>query len=145
MQPAAAEPTVECRDAIGKENQRERRWQRERGPRRERADIAAAYQADGDTDLTRCGAWKKLAKRHQIGVAAFAQPLPSLDELAPEIAEMRDRTAERGQPQFQEGRKNFGRIASGRPISHCFPPASSASPAGLISGCRKKNQSPCAR
>jgi len=40
-----------------------------------------------------------LAKRNDVGVGSFVEPAAPLDKLGPEIAEMRNRAAERRQPQ----------------------------------------------
>src|SRR5262249_13916265 len=52
-------------------------------------------------------------QRNQIGIAAIVEPAPPRHELVAKITEMRDRAAERGQPEPQEGRQHL------RPGSAC--------------------------
>jgi hypothetical protein len=73
----------------------------------------AAQDAQREADLAGGRTGQELAKRDDVGVAAFVQPFPALDEFRPEIAEMRDRAAERGEAQFEESGENFGHGARG--------------------------------
>ncbi len=91
-----------------------RRRHGEGEPRRQPAQQAVAAQdADREADLAGSRSGQELAERNDIGIAAFAQPFPALDEFAPEVTEMRDRPAERGEAQFGEGGENFGDGACG--------------------------------
>src|SRR6185369_1856656 len=56
---------------------------------------------------------QELAERHDVGIAAFAQPFSPFDEFRPEVTEMRDRSAERRKAQFEEGGENLGDGACG--------------------------------
>ena len=83
-------------------------------PRRQPAEQAVAAQdAEREADLAGGRAGQELAQRDDVGVAAFVQPFPALDEFGPEVAEMRDRPAERCEAQFEEGGENFGHGARG--------------------------------
>ena len=96
----------------GEENERRRHGERE--PRRKPAEQAVAAQdAEREADLAGSGTWQELAERDDVGVAALAQPFPPLDEFGPEVAEMRDRSAERREAQFEEGGENLGHGARG--------------------------------
>jgi hypothetical protein len=65
-----------------------------------------------------------LAQRHEVGVGALIEPSPPRHELLPEVAEMRNRAAERGEPKLQEGGEHLTRTAfvqgrlDSRPIIH---------------------------
>jgi hypothetical protein len=53
-----------------------------------------------------------LAERDDVGVGSFVEPAAPLDKLGPEIAEMRNRAAERRQPQTQKNAQHLeGRTA----------------------------------
>src|SRR6516165_3407707 len=78
------------------------------------SSIAAPQQADGETHLARGRPGQELAERDQIGVALVVEPAPPVHELLAEIAEMRDRSAEGGQPEPQERGQDFTPV-SGRP------------------------------
>ena len=72
------------------------------------AEIAGAHQADREAGLARRRAGQELAQRDEVGIGALVEPAPALDELGAEVAEMRDRPAEAGQPQSQEGCEHLG-------------------------------------
>ena len=83
-------------------------------PRRKPAEQAVAAQdAEREADLAGSRPWQELAERDDIGVAAFAEPFLPFDEFRPEVAEMRDRPAERCQSQLEEGGENLGHGARG--------------------------------
>jgi hypothetical protein len=48
-------------------------------------------------------AGQKLAQRHQIAISGIVQPAAYVHELLAEISQVRDRTAEGNQPEFQKG------------------------------------------
>jgi hypothetical protein len=85
----------------------ERRGQREAGPGGQRAAVAVSGNADRHTHLAAGRSRQELAQRDQIGVSTLAEPAPAGDELVAEIAEMRDRAAERGQAQAQEDQEQI--------------------------------------
>src|SRR5262249_6514524 len=96
-------------DAISEEHERNRRRHGEADPGRERAEIAGARQADRQSDLAARRPWQELAERNQIGIGLFIEPLPAHDELVVEVAEMRDRAAEAGEPEPQKDEQDFAR------------------------------------
>ena len=96
----------------GEENEGRRHGEGE--PRRQPAEQAVAAQdAEREADLAGSRTWQELAERNDVGVAAFAEPFPPFDEFRPEVAEMRDRPAERCEAQFEEGGENLGHGARG--------------------------------
>ena len=96
----------------GEENEGRRHGEGE--PRRKSAEQAVAAQdAEREADLAGSRPRQELAERDDIGVAAFAEPFPPFDEFRPEVAEMRDRPAERREAQFEEGGENLGHGARG--------------------------------
>ena len=93
-----ASPTSNIRRPYANAISAMRRRQREAEPRRDTAQQAGAGDADGDADLAAGGARKELAQRDEIGVGRLVQPLASNHVLVPEVAEVRHRPAEGGQP-----------------------------------------------
>jgi len=67
-----------------------------------------AQYADADAGLTARRAREKLAERDDVGVGRLVEPAAPLDKLGSEIAEMRNRPAERGQPQPQKDAQHLG-------------------------------------
>jgi hypothetical protein len=59
-----------------------------------------------------------MTEGYDIGIGGFVEPLPLDDQFLAEIAKMDDRTAERGQAQFQEGSKYRGARAHKRIFRH---------------------------
>jgi hypothetical protein len=51
-------------------------------------------------DLAACRPGQELTKRYEIGIAGLVDPSAAHHQLIPEVAEMRDRTAERGEAEF---------------------------------------------
>jgi hypothetical protein len=107
VQPAAAARAAEGFDAVGEQHQRNRGRQGEADPCRERAEVAGARQADGNSNLAAGRPREELAKRNEIGVGLFPEPPASHDELVVKVAEMRDRTAETGEPEPKEDEQNL--------------------------------------
>jgi hypothetical protein len=50
-----------------------------------------------------------LAEGDDVGESCFVEPVAALDELGPEITEMRDRAAERSQAQTEKDAQHLGR------------------------------------
>ena len=98
---------AEVLDAERKQHQRDGRGQGEPGPGGERAGKPGAGQADADADLAARRTRQELAQRHEVGIGRLVEPAAALDELLPKVAEMRDRSAERGEPEPQEGDEDF--------------------------------------
>ena len=87
------------------------RGQGEPGPGRERAGEPGAVEADADADLAAGRPRQELAQRHQVRIGGLVEPMTAGHEFLPEVAEMGDRPAERGQPQPQERDEHFERVA----------------------------------
>ncbi|MHB8455589.1 MAG: hypothetical protein ACYDDO_13035 [Acidiferrobacterales bacterium] len=66
--------------------------------------------ANGNPGLAACRATQKLAQRDKISIGILAELSAALDKFFAEIAEMRDRSAERGQTQHKESRENLSQI-----------------------------------
>ena len=96
-------------DAVAEGDQRQRRWQSKSEPGRQRAEHAAANETDADADLAAGRSRQKLTERHQIGVALLVEPMAAHDIFIVEVAEMRDRSAERGEPEAQRDGEHFDR------------------------------------
>jgi hypothetical protein len=96
----------------GEENDCRRHGEGE--PRRQPAEQAVAAQnAEREADLAGSGPRQELAERNDISIAAFTEPFSPFDEFRPEVAEMRDRPAERCEAQFEERGENPGDGAFG--------------------------------
>src|SRR3954470_2840297 len=96
----------------GEENDSRRHGEGE--PRRKPAKQAVAAQdAKREADLAGSRPRQELTERNDVGKTALVQPPPALDEFGPEVAEMRDRPAERCEAQFEEGGENLGDGARG--------------------------------
>ncbi len=119
MQQAGADRADQRAGAIGEKNDRNCRRQRKACPRRQRAEIAGAHQADGKADLARSRTRQKLAQRHEVDIGLLVEPFAADDELFAEIAEMRDRATKARQPQPQENQQDFGRGAAAAVRSDC--------------------------
>ena len=52
-------------------------------------------------------AGQELAEPDEISIGVFVEPAAAHDELLPEISDVRDRPAEAGEAQLQEGEENF--------------------------------------
>ena len=107
VQPAGAGRVAERADAVAEQHHGDGRRQREADPGRQGSGIAAAQKADGDAHLARGRPGQELAERDQVGVALVVEPAPPVHELLAEIAEMRDRSAEGGQPEPKERGQDF--------------------------------------
>jgi len=108
--------TLPWRHAVDLENQmhrsphanregdhRDGRRQREPEPCGEPAEQARAEDPEGDAHLAARGPRQELTEGHQIGVCLLVDPLASDDVFVPEVPEMRDRSAERREPQSSGG------------------------------------------
>ena len=102
MDHAGADRALEDGGAIGEGEQDQSRGQGECRPGGERAERAAAQETERESDLARGGTGQELAERDQIGIARVVDPAPAHDQLVAKIAEIRDRPAERGEPELQE-------------------------------------------
>jgi len=109
VQNALGDGSRQCFLGIGEQQQRERRWQGEGGPGGEGAEPAASHEAEGKSDFAAAWARQKLAQRDQIGIRRLIQPAAANDELFPEVADVGDRSAERGQAEFGECRQHLAR------------------------------------
>src|SRR5262249_15246193 len=117
VQPAGAGGVAERADAVAEQHHGDGRRQRESDPGRQGSGIAAPQQADGETHLARGRPGQELAERDQIGVALVVEPAPPVDELLAEVAEMRHRPAEGGQPEPQERGENFTPVSARTRVS----------------------------
>jgi hypothetical protein len=98
----------ELRQRPREEKHRDRRRQRERGERGERAGPAGAQQAEAEAELARRRPGQELREREELREPALVDPAALLDELAPVVADVRDRPAEGRQAQAQEGAEDLG-------------------------------------
>ena len=115
------------------------RGQGEPGPGRERSRKPGAVEADADADLAAGWPRQELAQRHQVRIGGLVEPMTAGHELLPEVAEMGDRPAERGEPQPQERDEHFDRVAlaggrrrcGGGHVGHYGPGSDGLAEAGL--------------
>jgi hypothetical protein len=105
---------VPLRNAIGKRDERQRRRQGEPDPRRQSAEPTGSAQPERHAHLAAGRPRQELAERDQVGVAAIVQPAAPLDKLAAEIAQMRDRPAERREAKPDKCSQDLQRRAFGR-------------------------------
>ena len=103
LQHARRDRLLMGRDAIAEGQHDGRRGERETRPGRHRAGESRLREADADPHLAGGGPRQHLAERDEVGIGAILDPAPARDEGLAEIADMRDRPAERGQPQQEEG------------------------------------------
>jgi hypothetical protein len=99
--------------AISEQHKRRSGGQREARPRGERTEVARAHQADREPDLATGRAGEKLAQPDKIGIGVFVDPFSPDHELVAEVADMRDRAAEAGQPELEEDAEHFQRAGTG--------------------------------
>src|SRR5439155_26508683 len=95
----------------GESEQQGRRRQRESQESRDCAAPARAQEAEAESELAARRSGQELTKREQLRVLAVVDPAAPLDELAPEIREVSDRTAERGETELKKCRKDFAYAA----------------------------------
>src|SRR6516165_4870033 len=111
MQQSVSDRPGQRAGAVGEEHHQDRRRQGEAGPSSQRPAIAGADQPDGESGLAGRWARQELAQRDQIDEGLLAQPTAANDKLLAEIADMRDRTAERTDAELEEGPEHFERRA----------------------------------
>ena len=91
-----SQPAVRVANActpIANSDQRNRRGQREAEPGRQPAGSPARRIPIAMPTWLLAGPGQHLAQRHQVGVRRLVHPLPRLDVLLPEIAQVRHRPA----------------------------------------------------
>ena len=72
----------------------DRGWKREAEPGGDPAHHPGTSRPDQDPDLAAGRAGQQLAERHEVGVGRLVEPAATLDVLAPEVAEVGDRSTE---------------------------------------------------
>ena len=95
---------------------------------------------DGDPELAAGGSREQLAERHEVRVRRLVEPAPAIDVFTPEVADMGDRAAERGEPETERRRQDLERGSGppgGRP--NASPPIGQAS-RNLGSGADERRQ-----
>ncbi len=102
MNRSLAERVIQRRQDGRERIHEERRRQRECDEGRKGAHPARADHAQRKAELAARGPGKQLAQRQQMRETRVVDPAAAFDQLAPEIAEMRDRPAERGDAEFQK-------------------------------------------
>jgi hypothetical protein len=91
-----------------------------------RSGTTRPQQTEAESELAARGSGKELAQCEKLGKFSVRDPLPPLDEFAPEIAEMGDRAAEGRQAKLQERREDLAdtsRPGFARTITHGCPGA----------------------
>jgi hypothetical protein len=94
-------------NAVGSRQHDDRRGKRKRAPGGNGTGNAAAHHPDRVTDLTARWSRQEIAERHKIRKGLLSQPLATFHKFLSKIAEVRDRTSERGQTQPEEDHKRF--------------------------------------
>jgi hypothetical protein len=95
--------------AISEQHQQNRRRHGEANPGCETSQNAAPHQTNAEAGLARCWSRQELGEGDKIGVRAFTKPLPPLDEFSPEIADVGNRPAKRGDAELQKSKEDFDR------------------------------------
>ncbi len=91
----------------GEEHERDSGWQSEADPGCKPARNARPPRPDGDAQLAAGRTRQELAEGHQVREALLVEPATALDVLPSEVPDVRDRPAERGQPQPQRRREDL--------------------------------------
>ena len=107
VQHPRAHGSAQCAGAVGKQQQRQCRRQRESQPGGQSTQVARPQQPHGEAHLAAGWPWRELAQRHQVGVALLVDPLPAAHVLLVEIPEMSDRPTERGQSELRRHPEDF--------------------------------------
>src|SRR4051812_6823272 len=71
-------------------------------PCRNSARETGPHLPDGNSDLAGRRSGQELAKGNKVGIGSLAEPLPTDHERVSEIAQMRNRPAEAGEPEAKE-------------------------------------------
>ncbi len=88
--------------AIGEQNQSNGRGERKAGEGRKRASKTGPHQPNREAGLAARRSRQELAQANEIGKGLLVEPAAADNEFLAEIAQMRDRPAERGKPQLQK-------------------------------------------
>lgn len=91
-----------CVNAEREQHHQQRGRHREAEPGGEHPGIAGAREADRHPDLAARGPRQELAQPDEIRIRALGEPAAPRDEFGAEVAEMRDRAAERREAEPQE-------------------------------------------
>ena len=105
---------AERADPEREQRQRQRRRQREPQPARHPAQQPGPQDPEPDPDLRAGRAGQELAERDQVGERRLVDPATPRDVLGPEVADVRDRPAERGQSEPQRDPEHLERRTPGR-------------------------------
>lgn len=100
---------AELVDEESEQHERHRRGQREAEPGEERASGPGTQEADRDTDLAARRTRQRLTEGDDLGVRRFVEPLPANDVLTSEVAEVRDGSTERGEPEPERDEEDLER------------------------------------
>ena len=73
---------------------------------------AAAQDAERKADLARRRSGQELTEGDEVAVACFVDPLAAQNELVAEVSQVRDRAAERGQPEAQKDQQHLDGISA---------------------------------
>ena len=112
LDPARARD-VRVADDERQRRHRQRGREREPDPRREPAEAAGTARPDRDPELARRRSGQEARERDELGEVALVEPGATLDVLGPEVPDVRDGPAERGDaeaprhPQHLEGRSRW--------------------------------------
>src|SRR4051794_575013 len=106
MEPGGVAEVADRADPVSEGDEGQRRWHAEAEPGREPAREPGPQDAQADGNLAAGGAPPELAQRGDGGGGRPGPPAPPLDDVGPEVTEMRHRPAKRGQPEPQEGEQH---------------------------------------
>ena len=118
MQPAASRDVAQLLHLVSEHDHRDRGGSGKTEPGEERAGQTRPHQTQRNADLAARGPGQELAQRDEVGVGAVVEPPPPLHVLRAEVAEVRDRAAERGQSEAQRHEEDLDHAAQCVPISH---------------------------
>ncbi len=107
VHPAGAGQVAVAADAVGERDHGGGRRQREAEPGSEAAERAGAMEADREAELARGGAGQELRQSDQVGEGVVVEPAAADDVVGAEVADVRGRPAERGQPEPERRREHL--------------------------------------
>ncbi len=96
-------------ERVGRDEHKQGGRQRESEPREEGAERPRAQKTDRYPDLAARRARQRLAETDKVRVRLLVEPASALDVFTAEVAEMRDRSTERRQPEPQRDEEDLER------------------------------------
>ena len=102
MYGAASEGSRQKIIGYGKGKHQQSRRERKSNKGSKRTQPSCAQQPQGEAELAARGPGEKLTQSQELAEVLFVDPTATLDKFAPKIAQVRDRSAEGCQAQFEK-------------------------------------------